>query len=127
MLAKQCLLLFACPGDGGETTVLFKGKLERAPKDSPLVKFYGALDTATAYAFKAAALLPRPQARIMRLAGFALMELGFYIATGRAEHLETALALYKRALKLAYAMAGGPPRSWVACASAECSAADEAR
>jgi cob(I)alamin adenosyltransferase len=56
------------------------------------------------------------------------MELGFYLATGRAEYLDTALALYRRALKLAYATAPEKPlRSWIACASPECSAVDEAR
>lgn len=116
-----------CPGDGGETTALYRGRAERAAKDSPVIKFYGALDTATTYAFKAASLLPRPQARAMRLVGFSLMELGFYLATGDAGHYELALEYYKRALKLAYAVSGQPPRSWVACASPECSAVDEAR
>ncbi|MEL9991104.1 MAG: ATP:cob(I)alamin adenosyltransferase [Thermoproteus sp.] len=127
-LVKPCLLFFACPGDNGDTTVLHRGKAERATKDSPLIKFYGALDTAVAYAFKAANLLPRPQARVMRLVGFSAMELGFYIATGKAEHLDNAFELYRRALKLAYASAPEEPlRSWIACASPECSAVDEAR
>lgn len=126
-LVKPCLLVFACPGDGGDTVVLYRGRAEKAGKDSPLIKFYGALDAAIAYSHKAANALQRPQARVMRLVGFSLMELGFYIATGRAVHLDNALELYRRALKLAYAVAAGPPRSWVACASAECSAVDEAR
>ncbi|PLC62255.1 cobalamin adenosyltransferase, partial [Thermoproteus sp. CP80] len=42
-LVKPCLLIFACPGDGGETAVLYRGRAERAGKDSPLIKFYGAL------------------------------------------------------------------------------------
>jgi cob(I)alamin adenosyltransferase len=97
-------------------------------KDDPVVKLFGALDTAVVYAHKAANLLPRPQSRIMRLMAFSLMELGFYLATGRAEYLDTAHALYRRALKLAYAIAPEEPlRSWIACASPECSAVDEAR
>ena len=64
----------------------------------------------------------------MRLAAFSLMELGFYLATGRAEYLDAAHALYRRALKLTYATAPGEPlRSWIACASPECSAVDEVR
>ncbi len=126
-LVKPCLLLFACPGDGGDTVALYRGRAERASKDSPIVKFYGALDAAIAYAFKAANSLPRPQSRAMRLAGFSLMELGFYLATGRAAHLDNALELYRRALKIAYAISPGPPKSWIACASPECSAVDEAR
>lgn len=126
-LVKPCLLIFACPGDGGETAVLYRGRAERAGKDSPLIKFYGALDSAAVYAFKAANMLPRPQARVMRLVGFSLMELGFYVATGGTAHLDNAHALYMRALKLAYAIASGPPKSWVVCASPECSAVDEAR
>ncbi|MGK0548763.1 MAG: ATP:cob(I)alamin adenosyltransferase, partial [Pyrobaculum sp.] len=55
-------------------------------------------------------------------------ELGFYLVTGRAEYLDTATALYKRALKKAYSTAPEEPlRSWIACASPECSAVDEAR
>ena len=108
--------------------VYWKGSARPARKDDPVVKLYGALDTAVAYSHKAANLLPRPQARVMRLAAFSLMELGFYLATGRAEYLDTATALYRRALKLAYAAAPEKPlRSWLACASPECSAVDEAR
>ncbi|MGC9131303.1 MAG: ATP:cob(I)alamin adenosyltransferase [Pyrobaculum sp.] len=128
MLSKPCLLLFACPGDGGETLVYWRGEARRARKDDPLIKLFGALDSAVAYSHKAANLLPRPQARIMRLVAFAVMELGFYLATGKAEYLDTATALYRRALKLAYAAAPEEPlRSWIACASPECSAVDEAR
>jgi cob(I)alamin adenosyltransferase len=108
--------------------VYWKGDARQAKKDDPVVKLFGTLDTATTYAHKAANVLPRPQGRIMRLAAFSLMELGFYLATGRAEYLDTAHALYRRALKLAYAAAPEEPlRSWVACASQECSAVDEAR
>ncbi|MEM1598587.1 MAG: ATP:cob(I)alamin adenosyltransferase [Pyrobaculum sp.] len=128
MLVKPCLVLFSCPGDGGDTTVYWKGEARPARKDDPVVKLYGALESAVAYSHKAANLLPRPQARVMRLLGFALMELGFYLATGRAEYLDTAVALYRRALKLAYATSPEEPlRTWVACASPECSAVDEAR
>jgi len=128
VLVKQCLTLFSCPGDGGGTVVYWKGAARQAKKDDPVVKLFGALETAVAYAHKAANLLPRPQGRIMRLIAFSLMELGFYLATGRADYLDTAHALYRRALKLAYAAAPEEPlRSWVACASPECSAVDEAR
>ncbi len=128
VLVKSCLTLFACPGDGGNTVVYWKGVARQTKKDDAVVKLYGALETAVAYAHKAANVLPRPQGRIMRLIAFSLMELGFYLATGRAEYLDTAHALYRRALKLAYAAAPEEPlRSWVACASPECSAVDEAR
>jgi len=126
--AKPCLILFSCPGDGGGTVVYWKGATRQVKKDDPVVKLFGALETAVAYAHKAANLLPRPQSRIMRLVAFSLMELGFYLATGRAEYLDTALALYRRALKLAYAIAPEEPlRTWIACISQECSAVDEAR
>jgi len=128
VLTKPCLMLFSCPGDGGDTAVYWKGVARQAKKDDAVVKLFGALDTAVAYAHKAANVLPRPQGRIMRLIAFSLMELGFYLATGRAEYLDTAHALCRRALKLAYAAAPEEPlRSWVACASPECSAVDEAR
>jgi cob(I)alamin adenosyltransferase len=108
--------------------VYWKGELRQARKDDPVVKLFGTLDTAVVYAHKAANLLPRPQSRIMRLMAFSLMELGFYLATGSAEYFDTALAPYRRALKLAYAIAPEEPlRSWIACASPECSAVDEAR
>jgi ATP:cob(I)alamin adenosyltransferase len=119
---------FSCPGDGGTTVVYWKGAARQARKDDPVVKLFGALDTAVVYAHKAANLLQRPQSRIMRLVAFSLMELGFYLATGKAEYLDTAYALYRRALKLTYATAPEEPlQSWVACASEECSAVDEAR
>jgi len=125
---KPCLALFSCPGDGGDTAVYWKGVARQARKDDPVVKLFGALETAVAYAHKAATLLPRPQGRIMRLIAFSLMELGFYLATGRAEYLDTAHALYHRAIKLAYATASEESlRSWIACDSPECSAVDEAR
>ena len=128
VLTKPCLMLFTCPGDGGDTVVYWKGVARQSKKDDPVVKLFGALDTAVAYAHKAANLLQRPQSRIMRLIAFSLMELGFYLATGRAEYLDAAHALYRRALKLTYATAPGEPlRSWVVCASPECSAVDEAR
>ncbi|ABP50368.1 MAG: ATP:cob(I)alamin adenosyltransferase [Pyrobaculum sp.] len=128
MLTKPCLLLFACPGDKGDTVVYWRGEARAARKDDPIVKLYGALDTAIAASHKAANVLPRPQSRVMRLIAFSLMELGFYLATGRAEYLDTATALYKRALKKAYSTAPEEPlRSWIACASPECSAVDEAR
>ncbi|MFZ8838930.1 MAG: ATP:cob(I)alamin adenosyltransferase [Pyrobaculum sp.] len=128
VLVKPCLALFSCPGDGGNTTVYWKGTALSVKKDDPVVKLFGTLDTATVYAHKAANLLPRPQSRIMRLVAFSLTELGFYLATGRAEYLDTAMALYRRALKLAYATAPEEPlRSWVACTSQGCSAVDEAR
>ena len=108
--------------------VYWKGVAPSVKKDDPVVKLFGALDTAVVYAHKAANLLPRLQSRIMRFTAFSLTELGFYLATGRAEYLDTALALYRRALKLAYATAPEEPlRSWIACASPECSAVDEAR
>jgi len=128
VFVKPCLMLFSCPGDRGNTAVYWKGVALSIKKDDPVVKLFGALEAATAYAHKAANLLPRPQSRIMRLTAFSLMELGFYLATGRAEYLATALALYRRALKLAYATAPEEPlRTWIACASPECSAVDEAR
>jgi len=128
MLTKPCLLLFSCPGDNGGTVVYWKGTVRQAKKDDPVIKLFGALETATTYAHKAANTLPRPQSRIMRLVAFSLMELGFYLATGRSEYLDTALALYRRTLKLAYATAPEEPlRSWVACASPECSDVDEVR
>jgi cob(I)alamin adenosyltransferase len=125
---KPCLMLFSCPGDGGDTVVYWKGVALSVKKDDPVVKLFGAIDTAVVYAHKAANLLPRPQSRIMRLIAFSLMELGFYLATGKAEYLDTAIALYRRALKLAYATAPEESLStWIACASPECSAVDEAR
>jgi len=128
MVTKPCLMLFSCPGDSGSTTVYWKGAARQAKKDDAVVKLFGALEAAIAYSHKAANLLPRPQSRIMRLTAFSLMELGFYLATGKVEYLDTAIALYRRALKLAYAAAPEEPlRSWVACASLECSAVDEAR
>jgi cob(I)alamin adenosyltransferase len=108
--------------------VYWKGVALSVKKDDPVVKLFVTLDAAVVYAHRATNMLPRPQSRIMRLVAFSLMELGFYLATGRAEYLDTALALYRRALKLAYATAPEEPlRSWIACASPECSAVDEAR
>lgn len=128
MLLKPCLALFSCPGDNGDTVVYWKGEARKARKDDPVIKFYGALDTAIVYSHKAANMLVRPHSRIMRLVGFCLMELGFYLGTGRAEHLDTAVSLYRRALKLVYAASPEEPlRSWLVCSSPECSAVDEAR
>ncbi|MGC9049603.1 MAG: ATP:cob(I)alamin adenosyltransferase, partial [Pyrobaculum sp.] len=73
VLTKPCLLWFACPGDGGDTLVYWRGEARAVRKDDPLVKLFGALDSAVTYSHKAANLLPRPQARIMRLAAFAVM------------------------------------------------------
>lgn len=128
MLIKNCLARFICPGDNGDTIVYWKGSARSARKDDPVVKLYGALETAIAYSHKVANILPRPQARIMRLVAFSLMELGFYLATGKAEYLDTATALYRRALKKIYSIAPEKPiTSWLVCTSAECSAVDEAR
>ncbi|MFN3805256.1 MAG: ATP:cob(I)alamin adenosyltransferase [Pyrobaculum sp.] len=127
-MIKPCLLWLTCPGDSGDTVVLWKGEARKARKDDPYVKLFGALDTAIAYSHKAAGMLQRPQARVMRLVAFSLMEVGFYMATGRAEYLDTAAALYRRALKHTYAITPGEKLdSWLACSSIECSAVDEAR
>lgn len=127
-MIKPCLLFFSCPGDEGDTAILWKGELKRARKDDPYIKLLGALDTAIAYSHKAANALQRPQSRIMRLVGFALMELGFYMTTGEAEYLDTATALYKRALKLTYASTPDAKLDgWLVCTSPECSIVDEAR
>jgi len=127
-LVKPCILWFSCPGDAGDTAVLWKGAARQVRKDDPVVKLFGALEAAVAYSHKAANLLQRPQSRIMRLVAFSLMELGFYLATGRAEYLDAACELHRRAAKLAYASAPpDPPDAWLACSSPECSAVDEAR
>ncbi|MEM1924864.1 MAG: ATP:cob(I)alamin adenosyltransferase [Pyrobaculum sp.] len=128
MLIKPCLLWLSCPGDGGDTAVYWKGEVRRGRKDDPVIKFYGALDTAIVYSHKAANILPRPQSRVMRLVGISLMEIGFYLGTGRDRHLDAAVEMYRRALKLTYAISPDTPlRSWLVCASPECSAVDEAR
>lgn len=127
-MIKPCLLFFSCPGDGGDTTILWRGEVKKARKDDPYIKLLGALDTAIAYSHKAANILPRPQSRVMRLVGFTLTELGFYMTTGRAEYLDTATALYKRALKLMYAITSDAKLDgWLVCLSPECSTVDEAR
>lgn len=105
--------------------MLYRGRALKASKASPLVELYGALEMAEAYAFYAASVLPRPQARAMRLIGRSLMELGFYLATGGAERLGRAVELLRRALKLVYSLPGAG--GWVVCASLECAAADLAR
>jgi cob(I)alamin adenosyltransferase len=58
VLIKPCLMLFSCPGDGGDTAVYWKGTARQVKKDDPVVKLFGALETAVAYAHKAANLLP---------------------------------------------------------------------
>jgi len=108
--------------------VFWKGEVRQSKKDDPVVKLFGALEAAVAYSHKAANLLQRPQSRVMRLVAFSLMELGFYLATSKPEYLDTAYELYRRALKLVYAISlPEPPKAWLACASPECSAVDEAR
>ncbi len=125
---KPCLLRFLCPGDGGDTTVMYMGHLySGVSKDDPIVKFYGSLDAAMVYVNKAALLVGGKQRRVLRLLLFSLMHLGFYINTGQERHLDRAHELYCRALKETFSIIRDGVPGWVICESAECAAIDEAR
>ncbi len=52
--AKPCLLRLSCPGDDGNAVVYWKRAARRVKKDDPVIKLFGALDTAFVYVHKAA-------------------------------------------------------------------------
>lgn len=131
MLVKPCILTFNCPGDSGETFALFKGEFVKVSKSDPLIKLYGAIDTALSSIFYAANFLDsrqyRKQARITRLVGFALFNISFFIATENGVFIDRSITLFNKAVKTLLALNYKMKRGWVVCNSLECSVLDRAR
>ena len=131
MFLKPCLrtlLASGCSGDSGLTDVLYRGVLTRDSKDSDVVKFYGALDVAIAYANSASLAYRDARRRVLRLVTIALMATGFYVNTGNPCYLELATAMLRRALlKLAPYVPDAPVSGWVLCRSRRCAEVDKAR
>ncbi len=127
VLAKPCVLLGRCPGDLGETEVYFMGEELCKRKDSPVIKLFGALETAEAYINMASLKASGKLARVLRLLQWSLRHLGFYLSTGSPRHFETSLELVRRAAKLLYSIAPLSPLGWVICRSELCSSINLAR
>jgi cob(I)alamin adenosyltransferase len=129
-LAKPCILTMLCPGDRGETDVMYRGKVMKASKASNVVKLFGSLETAIVYVNKAYVLArgrDRGLARALRLILASLMSLGFYVSTNDPFYQSNLYSLMCRASKLIFSISKPTPLGWVICMDELCSAINEGR
>lgn len=126
-LAKPCVLAGSCPGDLGETEVLWFGQAKCVSKASNVVKLFGALEAAAAHVNLAAVKSSGRAGRILRVLLWILQYSGFYLSTGDRRYLEAAFALLRKAAKLTYAVSSDAPLGWVICGDEECAYINAAR
>lgn len=126
--AKRCIFTASCPGNDGHTTVMFMGRvLHGVPKDDPVVKFFGAMESSVVYLNSAAVRLWGARRRVARLIMFGVMELGFFVSTWDRGRLELADKLMGRAVRGLFALSRRAPLGWVICADEACTFVDMAR
>ncbi|MDT7869378.1 MAG: ATP:cob(I)alamin adenosyltransferase [Thermoproteus sp.] len=126
-LAKPCILAGSCPGDLGETEVLWFGEVKCVSKASAVVKLFGALEAAIVHVNLAAVKAEGRTRRTLWLVLWALQYTGFYLSTGDGAYLEKALGSLRRAVKLSYALASDAPLGWVVCLDEVCAYINAAR
>ncbi|AEA13434.1 cobalamin adenosyltransferase [Thermoproteus uzoniensis 768-20] len=126
-LAKPCILTGSCPGDLGETEVLWFGEAKCVSKASAIVKLFGALEAATVHVNLAAVKAEGRTRRILWLVLWALQYAGFYLSTGDGAYLAKAFKSLKKAVKLSYVLASDAPLGWVVCLDEICAYINAAR
>lgn len=126
-LAKPCILAERCPGDLGDTEVLWFGEARCVSKASNIVKLFGALEAASVHINLAAVKSPGRLKRGLWLTFWALQYAGFYLSTGNNKYLAMALKLLRRAARLAYVLASDAPLGWVVCRDEVCAYINTAR
>ncbi len=126
-LAKPCILAGSCPGDLGETEVLWFGEAKCVSKASAIVKLFGALEAAMVHINLAAVKSDGRIRRVLWLALWVLQYAGFYMSTGDRRFLDKALNALNKAVKLVYSMASDSPLGWVVCLDEVCAYINAAR
>jgi len=126
-LAKPCILAGSCPGDAGETEVLWFGEAKCVSKASAIVKLFGALEAAVVHINLAAVKAEGKTRRALWLSLWILQYAGFYLSTGDSRYLATALRALSRAAKLVYSLASDAPLGWVVCLDEVCAYINAAR
>lgn len=126
-LAKPCILAGSCPGDLGETEVLWFGEAKCVSKASAIVKLFGALEAAAVHVNLAAVKAEGRTRRALWLALWTLQYAGFYLSTGDGKYLAMALRALNRAVKLVYSMAPDAPLGWAVCLDETCAYINAAR
>ncbi|MEL9991049.1 MAG: ATP:cob(I)alamin adenosyltransferase [Thermoproteus sp.] len=126
-LAKPCILLGRCPGDLGDTEVLWFGEAKCVSKASAIVKLFGALEAAVVHINLAAVKAEGKYKRALWLALWSLQYAGFYLSTGDKKFLDMAFKSLNRAVKLAFVLASDAPLGWVICLDELCAYINAAR
>jgi len=124
--SKPCIFTGSCPGDLGDTEVLWFGRQLCVSKASGIIKVFGALETALSYINTAIVTCKRQQKCLTRVY-WALFNLGFYLSTGQGRYYNISLRLLKKSLKCLYPLLPDTPLGWIICLDQCCAAINNAR
>lgn len=126
VLSKPCIFAGSCPGDLGDTEVLWFGSQLCVSKASSIVKVFGALETALSY-INAAAVVCRRQRKCLLRAYWSLFNLGFYLSTGAERYYKKSLYMLRKALRCLYPLLPDTPVGWLVCIDECCTVINNAR
>ncbi len=126
VVSKPCIFAGSCPGDLGDTEVLWFGRQLCVSKASNIIKVFGALETALSY-INTAAVTCRSQRRCLATAYWALFNLGFYLSTGQDRYYSTSLHMIRKAIKCLYPLLPDTPLGWIICLDKCCATINNAR
>lgn len=126
VLSKPCVLAGACPGDLGDTEVLWRGRHLCVSKASGIVKLFGALEAALGY-INFAAMSCKRQRRCLFRAYWSLFYLGLYLSTGNDFYYNKSLYMLRKSLRCVLPMLPDSPLGWVYCLDRCCAAVNNAR
>ncbi|MGK0548895.1 MAG: ATP:cob(I)alamin adenosyltransferase [Pyrobaculum sp.] len=125
-LAKPCVVTGSCPGDLGDTEVLWKGRQMCVSKASGIIKVFGALEAALGHINQAVVTCEK-QAKCLKRAYWALFNLGLYHSTGEDYYYGQSIYILKKALKCTLPMLPDSPLGWLYCADLCCATIKTAR
>ncbi len=126
VVSKPCIFAGSCPGDLGDTEVLWFGRQLCVSKASNIIKVFGALETALSY-INTATIGCKRQKKCLTRAYWVLFNLGFYLSTGQDSYYSTSLHLMRKALKCLYPLLADAPLGWVICLDRCCALINTAR
>lgn len=126
VLSKPCIFQGSCPGDYGETEVLWLGQQLCVSKASNIIKVFGAIETALGY-INSAALICGEQRRCLERLYWSLFYLSFYLSTGVDAYYTRSLQILRRSLKCIYRLLPDAPLGWVVCRDRCCAEINKAR
>ncbi len=126
VLSKPCVLAGTCPGDLGDTEVLWLGRQMCVSKASNIIKVFGALEAALGY-INYAAVVCRRQGKCLSRAYWSLFNLGLYLATGDDKYYGRSLHMLNKALRCILPLLPDSPLGWLYCLDRCCAAVNNAR